>query len=63
MAIETLSETNCFGGRMGFYKHRSEANHCDMRFAVFVPPQASDGPVPVLTFLSAGRRCAGRSRR
>ena len=50
--LETLSETLCFGGRMGFYRHRSEANDCDMRFAVFVPPQASDGPVPVLTFLS-----------
>ena len=52
MSIETLSETLCFGGKMGFYKHRSDANNCDMRFAVFVPPQAKDGPVPVLTFLS-----------
>lgn len=52
MSIETLSETRCFGGKMGFYKHRSDANNCDMRFAVFVPPQANDGPVPVLTFLS-----------
>ncbi len=41
MTIETLSETNCFGGRIGFYKHASEANHCDMRFSVFVPPQAA----------------------
>lgn len=52
MSIETLSETLCFGGRMGFYQHRSDANDCDMRFAVFVPPQAANGPVPVLTFLS-----------
>ena len=52
MTIETLSETNCFGGRVGFYKHPSEANHCDMRFSVFVPPQAAAGPVPVVTFLS-----------
>ncbi len=50
--IETLSETRCFGGRMGFYRHRSDANDCDMQFAVFVPPQAEAGPVPVLTFLS-----------
>ena len=27
MTIETLNETNCFGGRIGFYKHASEANH------------------------------------
>ena len=52
MTIETLSETRCFGGRIGFYKHASEANHCDMRFSVFVPPQAAAGRVPVVTFLS-----------
>lgn len=52
MTIETLSETKCFDGRIGFYKHESDANHCDMRFAVFVPPQAADRKVPVVTFLS-----------
>ena len=52
MTIETLSETNCFGGRIGFYRHTSSVNQCDMRFSVFVPPQARDGAVPVLTFLS-----------
>jgi S-formylglutathione hydrolase len=52
MTIETLSETNCFGGRIGFYRHASRTNHCDMRFSVFVPPQAKDGRLPVLTFLS-----------
>ncbi len=52
MSIETISETNCFGGRIGFYRHTSEVNQCDMRFSVFVPPQAADGVVPVLTFLS-----------
>ena len=52
MSIETLNETSCFGGRIGFYRHASEANHCDMQFSVFVPPQASAGKVPVVTFLS-----------
>ncbi len=37
---------------MGFYRHASNANNCDMQFSVFVPPQAADGKVPVLTFLS-----------
>ena len=50
--IETLSETSCFGGRIGFYRHRSAVNDCDMQFSVFVPPQAAHGKVPVLTFLS-----------
>ena len=51
MTIETLSETGCFGGRIGFYKHRSAVNNCDMRFSVFVPPGVT-GKLPVLTFLS-----------
>jgi len=52
MTIETLSETSCFGGNIGFYQHASAVNNCDMRFSVFVPPQAAAGNVPVLTFLS-----------
>ena len=52
MRIETISEARCFGGTMGFYRHRSEVNQCVMRFAAFVPPQAADASVPVLTFLS-----------
>ena len=52
MIIETLSETQCFGGRIGFYQHASSVNHCSMRFSVYVPPQAANGRVPVLTFLS-----------
>jgi S-formylglutathione hydrolase len=52
MKIETISKTLCFGGTMGFYSHRSRVNNCSMRFAVFEPPAARYGPVPVLTFLS-----------
>jgi len=52
MTIETLSETACFGGRIGFYRHASAANRCDMQFSVFVPPQAEHQHVPVVTFLS-----------
>ena len=52
MTIDTISETSCFGGRIGFYRHASSSNNCDMQFSVFVPPQAVDGKVPVLTFLS-----------
>ena len=52
MNIEAISETSCFGGRIGFYRHHSSANDCDMQFSVFVPPQAASGSVPVVTFLS-----------
>jgi S-formylglutathione hydrolase len=52
MPLETLSEHASFSGTVGFYRHRSEANRCDMRFSVFVPPQAAAAKVPVLTWLS-----------
>jgi S-formylglutathione hydrolase len=52
MTIQTISETRCFGGMMGFYRHASQVNQCDMQFAVFVPPQAEKGNVPVVTYLS-----------
>jgi S-formylglutathione hydrolase len=56
MTIETRSEHRCFGGRQGFYAHRSSATGTEMRFGVFVPPQAENGPVPTLYFL-AGLTC------
>jgi S-formylglutathione hydrolase len=52
MQFETLSQHASFGGTVGFYRHRSSVNDCDMRFSVFVPPRARNGNVPVLTWLS-----------
>jgi len=54
--FETVSKHRCFGGAVGFYKHRSAVNDCTMKFAVFTPPQAERGPVPVLYYL-AGLTC------
>jgi S-formylglutathione hydrolase len=51
-----LSEHPCFGGTVGFYRHASEACGGDMRFGVFVPPQARERKVPVLYYL-AGLTC------
>lgn len=50
--METISEHACFGGTMGFYRHPSTVNNCSMQFSVYQPPQAREGEVPVLTFLS-----------
>jgi S-formylglutathione hydrolase len=50
--LQTISAHRCFGGTVGYYRHRSTVNDCDMRFAVFTPPAARRGPVPVLTWLS-----------
>ena len=54
--IETFGEHASFGGRTGFYGHHSEVCGGGMRFAVYTPPQASGGPVPVLYYL-AGLTC------
>ena len=56
MTLETLSEHHAFDGTVGFYRHDAAETQCAMKFAVFVPPQAKDGPVPVLTYL-AGLTC------
>ena len=54
--MEIISEYACFGGTVGFYRHASAVNNCDMQFAVFQPPQAAGGLVPVVTYL-AGLTC------
>jgi S-formylglutathione hydrolase len=50
--IETLAEHRCFGGVQGFYRHASTTCAGPMRFAVYKPPQAERGNVPVLYYLS-----------
>ena len=50
--MKTLSENTAFGGTQGVYSHTSDACACEMTFAVYLPPQAKEGPVPVLWYLS-----------
>jgi S-formylglutathione hydrolase len=52
VTIETLGEHRCFGGVQGFYRHASTETGTPMRFALFLPPAAAEGPVPLLYFLS-----------
>ncbi len=52
MTFEVISETACFGGVQGYYKHTSETLGCEMRFSVFSPRQSREGRVPVLWYLS-----------
>lgn len=51
-----VSEHRCFGGTVAFYRHPSEACGGEMRFGVYVPPQAATRKVPVLYYL-AGLTC------
>ncbi|WP_290887161.1 S-formylglutathione hydrolase [Arenimonas sp.] len=57
MSVEVASEHGCFGGVQGFYRMASPACGGTMRFAVFQPPQAREGRVPVLYYL-AGLTCS-----
>ena len=50
--LTQVSSWKSFGGNLSVYDHESPLLGCTMRFAVYVPPQAKDGPVPVLWYLS-----------
>ncbi|MEQ9814814.1 MAG: S-formylglutathione hydrolase [Azospirillaceae bacterium] len=52
MTLETKSRWRSFGGTQGVYVHDSRATGTPMEVAVYVPPQAEAGPVPVVTYLS-----------
>ncbi len=53
---ELLSEHACFGGLQRFYRHDSREIGLPMRFSVYLPPGAQEGPRPVLFYL-AGLTC------
>lgn len=53
MTIENLTVNKSFGGWHKQYSHHSNTLNCNMRFAIYLPPQASSGKkVPVLYWLS-----------
>jgi len=53
MTIENLSMNKSFGGWHKQYSHFAKTLNCNMRFAIYLPPQASNGEkVPVLYWLS-----------
>jgi S-formylglutathione hydrolase len=50
--LNSVKQYRCFGGQVVYYRHPSQACRCEMQLAVFIPPQAAAGPVPVLYYLS-----------
>jgi S-formylglutathione hydrolase len=51
--IEQVSSQRVFAGKHKQFKHFSKSLNCDMRFAIFLPPQVAKGQdVPVLYWLS-----------
>ena len=55
--MECVERHACFGGMQEVWKHRSDTLGCEMKFAVYLPPQAGRGRLPVLYWLS-GLTCS-----
>ncbi len=61
MTIDNLSINKSYGGWHKQYSHHSKTLNCDMRFAIYLPPQASSShKVPVLYWLS-GLTCTDKN--
>ncbi len=52
MTIENISAAKNFDGWHKQYTHQSSTLNCEMRFAIYLPPQAATQSVPVLYWLS-----------
>lgn len=58
MLVKNTHSYKSFGGWTKHYTHRSKVQNCDMKFAIYLPPQAAIGQrVPVLYWLS-GLTCS-----
>ena len=57
--IESIKES---GGYLNRYTHQSSSCACEMTFSVYLPPQAENGPVPALYWLS-GLTCTDDNAR
>jgi len=50
--MERIESHACFGGQQEVWRHQSQATGTPMTFGVFLPPQATEGPLPVIYWLS-----------
>ncbi len=50
--MQRIEHRACSGGWQDVYRHESSVLDCTMTFAIYLPPQAAQGPVPVLYWLS-----------
>ena len=53
-SVDVISRHACHGGVLGYYRHRSQATDCEMKFAVFEPSKAARAPV---LYYLAGLTC------
>lgn len=50
--LKLKSEHRCFNGTVAYYSHYSDCCSSTMNFAVYIPPQAVNKPVPIVYYLS-----------
>lgn len=50
--MEQIDAHKSFGGQQLRFRHSSDVLNCDMTFSIYLPPQAEQGPVPALYWLS-----------
>ena len=50
--MQRIESHACFGGTQDVWSQRSSALDCEMRFGIYLPPQARDRACPVLYWLS-----------
>ncbi|NES76481.1 MULTISPECIES: S-formylglutathione hydrolase [unclassified Okeania] len=50
--LKLVKEHQCFGGKVIYYFHSSYICNIQMRFSIYLPPEAKSKPLPVLYFLS-----------
>ena len=51
-SLTLVSRNRCFGGWQDVYQHYSASLDCQMKFAVYLPPQAEHNACPVVYWLS-----------
>ncbi len=62
MAIQRIEQIKEFGGYLNRYTHKSDVLNGEMTFSVYLPPQAEQGDVPALYWLS-GLTCTDDNAR
>lgn len=55
-ALTLVTRYRCFDGSQQFFRHQSTEARCEMRFSLYLPPQAEIERVPLLIYL-AGLTC------
>lgn len=57
MSLREESANKSFGGWTKHYSHHSATLNCDMRFAIYLPPQVADGRKAPLIYWLSGLTC------